>query len=142
MGKINVVIDRPLGSVHPEHNDMIYPINYGYVEGVIAPDGEYQDAYVLGVSKPINQFEGDLIAIIKRSDDVEGKWVVSNKRYTKEEIYEQVKFTEQYFDSEIILGFFYLSRGNHKSSCQHVRIRINYWSNVGKTAGKMPPFRL
>lgn len=32
-------IDRPLGSRHPRHPDMIYPINYGYVEGVIAGDG-------------------------------------------------------------------------------------------------------
>ena len=27
------------GSCHPEHKDMYYPINYGYVEGVLAPDG-------------------------------------------------------------------------------------------------------
>ena len=37
-----------LGSYHPEHKDMYYPINYGYVEGVLAPDGEEQDAYILG----------------------------------------------------------------------------------------------
>ena len=29
---------------------MYYPINYGYIEGVMAPDGEEQDAYILGVS--------------------------------------------------------------------------------------------
>ena len=32
-------IDRPLGSVHPKHPDMIYPINYGYVDGIFAGDG-------------------------------------------------------------------------------------------------------
>ena len=26
---------------------MYYPINYGYIEGVMAPDGEEQDAYIL-----------------------------------------------------------------------------------------------
>ena len=45
---VTVTVDRPLGSYHPEHKDMYYPINYGYVEGVLAPDGEEQDAYILG----------------------------------------------------------------------------------------------
>lgn len=41
---VTVTVDRPLGSYHPEHKDMYYPINYGYVEGIMAPDGEEQDA--------------------------------------------------------------------------------------------------
>mgnify|MGYP002508979944 CR=1 FL=1 len=40
---VTVTIDRPLGSYHPEHKDMYYPINYGYIEGIIAPDGEAQE---------------------------------------------------------------------------------------------------
>ena len=36
-------IDRPLGSAHPRHKEMIYPINYGYVDGVFADDGAEQD---------------------------------------------------------------------------------------------------
>ena len=45
---VKVVVDRPMGSRHPEHTDLIYPVNYGYIEGIIAPDGEEQDAYILG----------------------------------------------------------------------------------------------
>lgn len=30
-----VKVDRPLGSYHPRHPDMYYPVNYGYVEGII-----------------------------------------------------------------------------------------------------------
>ena len=41
---VKVVVDRPLGSYHPKHKYMHYPINYGYIEGIIAPDGEEQDA--------------------------------------------------------------------------------------------------
>ena len=41
-------VDRPMGSYHPEHKDMYYPVNYGYIEEIIAPDGEEQDAYILG----------------------------------------------------------------------------------------------
>ena len=45
MGEIvKVIVDRPLGSYHPEYKGIYYTVNYGYVEGVIAPDGEEQDA--------------------------------------------------------------------------------------------------
>ena len=54
--KVTVKIDRPLGTFHPEHKDLYYPINYGYIEGLIAEDGEEQDAYVLGVNKPVETF--------------------------------------------------------------------------------------
>ena len=47
---VTVTVDRPLGSYHPEYKDMYYPINYGYIEGVMAPDGEEQYAYILGVN--------------------------------------------------------------------------------------------
>ena len=50
---VTVTVDRPLGSRHPEYMDMIYPVNYGYIKGIIAPDGEEQDVYILGVDKPV-----------------------------------------------------------------------------------------
>jgi len=56
-------IDRPLGSAHPKYLDMIYTLNYGYVYGVIAGDGEEQDVYVIGSNKPLERFEGKMIAI-------------------------------------------------------------------------------
>lgn len=100
---VKVIVDRPLGSYHPEHKDMYYPINYGYIEGIIAPDGEEQDAYILGVTEPVKEFVGKIIAVIHRYDDVEEKWVVApaNMSFTKEQILEQVRFQEQYFKSEI-----------------------------------------
>ena len=100
---VRVVVDRPLGSYHPKHKDIFYSVNYGYIEGIMAPDGEEQDAYILGVDVPVKEFEGKIIAIIHREDDVEEKWVVApeNSAFTKEEIMEQVKFQEQYFKSEV-----------------------------------------
>ena len=102
---VKVVVDRPLGSYHPKHKDIYYPINYGYIEGIIAPDGEEQDAYILGVNEPVKEFVGKIIAIIHRKDDVEEKWVVApeNIAFTKDEIMEQVHFQEQYFKSEVRL---------------------------------------
>ena len=104
IGKIvKVVVDRPLGSYHPKHKDIYYPINYGYIEGIIASDGEEQDAYILGIDEPVKEFVGKIIAIIHREDDIEEKLVVApeNIVFTKEEIMEQVHFQEKYFRSEV-----------------------------------------
>ena len=103
--KVKVIIDRPLGTYHPKHKDIFYSVNYGYIEGIIAPDGEEQDAYVLGVSEPVSEFTGKIIAIIKRLDDVEEKWVVApeNMTFTKDEIMKQVEFQEKYFKTEICI---------------------------------------
>lgn len=100
---VTVVVDRPLGSRHPKYEDIVYPVNYGYIPGIMAPDGEEQDAYILGVSQPVAAFQGRVIAIIHRFDDVEQKWVVAPEdvSFTKEEIMAQVAFQEQYFHTEI-----------------------------------------
>ena len=55
-----------MGSYHPGHKDMHYPVNYGYIEGVMAPDGEEQDAYILGVNEPVGKFTGKIIAIVQK----------------------------------------------------------------------------
>ena len=100
---VTVTVDRPLGSYHPEYKDMYYPGKDGYIEGIIAPDGEEQDAYILGVDKPVEKFTGKIIAIVHRSDDVEDKWVVcpENMTFSKEEIREQIQFQEKFYKSEI-----------------------------------------
>ena len=102
---VTVTVDRPLGTAHPDYPEMIYPVNYGYIAGITAPDGEEQDAYILGVSEPVRQFTGRIIAIVRRADDVEEKWVVcpQNMTFAKQEIAEQIRFQEQYFQSEIIM---------------------------------------
>jgi len=102
---VTITVDRPLGSYHPKHKDIYYPVNYGYVEGVMAPDGEEQDAYILGLDEPVEEFTGKIIAIVHRNNDVEEKWVVAPEEitFTKEDIMEQIHFQEQYFDSEIVM---------------------------------------
>lgn len=102
---VKVIVDRPLGSQHPQYKETYYPINYGFVEGIMAEDEEEQDVYILGVDVPVKEFVGKIIAIIHRYDDVEEKWVVvpRNMSYTKEEIKKQVEFQEKYFKSKIIM---------------------------------------
>ncbi len=99
---INVVMDRPLGSKHPKHG-WVYPVNYGYVPNIISGDGEELDAYVLGETKPLEEFTGKVIAIIHRTNDDDDKLIVTNgKNFTDEEIRKATNFQEQYFESEII----------------------------------------
>ena len=106
IGKIvKVTVDRTMGSRHPKYSDIVYPVNYGYIEGVIAPDGEEQDAYILGVDKPVKEFTGKVIAVIHRFDDIEDKWVVAPEgtNFSKEEIERAVHFQEQYFKYSVIM---------------------------------------
>ena len=102
---VKVIVDRPIGSRHPKYPDIIYPINYGYIEGIMAPDGEEQDAYILGVNTPVKEFIGRVIAVIHRFDDVEEKWVVAPDGicYTEEEIMAHVDFQEKYFKYSILI---------------------------------------
>ena len=102
---VTVQIDRPMGSVHPKHPDIVYPINYGYVPGIMGGDGEEQDSYILVVYYPLDRFAGWVVAIIHRRDDVEDKWVVAPKGFepTEEEIRAATHFQEQYFDSWVEL---------------------------------------
>lgn len=102
--KVTVRIDRPIGSRHPDCG-FLYMLNYGYVPGTMALDGEEIDAYVLGEESPVQECTGRVIAVIKRLDDIEDKLVVSTtgKRYSKEEIMRRVDFQEKYFKTKIIL---------------------------------------
>jgi len=100
---VNVKIDRPIG--YKDKFGTVYPVNYGFVEGVIAGDGEEQDVYI--ISKEINEelvvFEGEVVAVIYRKDDMEDKWVATKigEKLSRKEIKKSVEFLEQYFDSEI-----------------------------------------
>ena len=100
---VKVEIDRKLGTKHPKH-DFIYEVNYGYIPNTISGDGEELDAYVLGIDNPIEEFEGECIAVIHRTNDDDDKLIVvpKGKEYLDEEIRELTNFQEKYFESEII----------------------------------------
>jgi len=103
--KVKVIVDRPLCSKHPEH-EIYYLLNYGYIPNTISEDGEEVDAYIIGEFQPLKEFEGVVIAIIHRKNDVEDKLVISKHphKYSKEQIQALVEFQERFFDSEIIMS--------------------------------------
>lgn len=102
--KAYIVIDRPLGSVHPKHSDIVYPVNYGYIPNTISGDGEEIDVYLLGVSVPVRDFNCRIIAVIERLDDNENKLVAvpEGVTFTAEEIKSLTYFQEKYFNTRII----------------------------------------
>lgn len=101
--KIKNLIDRPIGSVHPKHGDIIYPINYGYIPNVFGGDGEELDVYLPGVAEPVSEYTGKIIAVVHRHNDAEDKLVMvpEGMSYTAEEIAGAISFQEQYYNSEI-----------------------------------------
>ena len=101
--KIRIKIDRPFGTKHPKHG-FIYPVNYGYVPNTISGDGEELDAYLLGVFEPIEEYEGECIAIIHRTNDNDDKLVVVpiGKNYSDDAINALTEFQERFFEHRII----------------------------------------
>jgi len=39
-------IDRPRGTPHPRYPDLVYPLDYGYLEGTLSADGGGIDVWV------------------------------------------------------------------------------------------------
>lgn len=100
---VTALIDRPIGSHHPKYEDLVYPINYGYIPGTLSPDGEELDCYILGVYEPKNEYTGVCIAVIHRLNDDDDKLIIAPRgaRFTKSEIEDAVSFQERYFDHEV-----------------------------------------
>lgn len=104
LGKeVEVVFDRPLGSQHPKHG-FTYEVNYGYLEGVKAPDGEDLDAYYLGTDQSLQKARGIVKAIIHRLDNDDDKLVVMPQHVlmSDDEIEKAVNFQEQWFGHEVL----------------------------------------
>jgi inorganic pyrophosphatase len=101
---VGVIIDRPLGSRHPRHPDLVYPLNYGFLPGTTSGDGMPVDAYPLGVDEAVNRAEGVIIAVVVRADGVEDKLAVApaGELHTADQIMAQVRFQERFFDGSIV----------------------------------------
>src|SRR3954453_1543745 len=67
VGGGELVIDRPVGSVHPKVREFVYPLDYGYIAGTAGGDGECVDVWVgsdtrecvTAVTCTIDPFKGD-----------------------------------------------------------------------------------
>ncbi len=105
LGKtVDIEIDRPIGFIHKKNNySLTYPINYGYIPGVIGGDGEELDVYLLGVSEPVKKYSAKIIGIVHRHNDTEDKLIAAPEGsiYYQNEIAEAINFQEQYYETHI-----------------------------------------
>ena len=106
LGKtVTIGIDRPIGFVHEKKDGtrLTYPINYGYIPGVLGGDDEELDVYLLGVDHPVESYTCRIVGIVHRKNDVEDKLVgvPEGMSFTAAEMTEVVHFQEQYYDSYV-----------------------------------------
>jgi inorganic pyrophosphatase/N-acetylglutamate synthase-like GNAT family acetyltransferase len=106
LGKsVSVAVDRPYGSLHPHNPDVLYPLNYGYIENFAGEqDGEFQDAYVYGPEEPVEKFTGIVYGIIFHKDSEHSRWIVTAPGTipSHDNIIQTVAFEEQYYDTRFI----------------------------------------
>ena len=64
LGKVVTIdIDRPIGYLHHKgEKTLLYPINYGYIPGVLGGDGEELDVFLVGVNEAVTSYTGRIIA--------------------------------------------------------------------------------
>lgn len=102
---IDITFDRPLGSAHPRHTDMIYPVNYGFVPGTKAGDGMEIDVYYLSADKPLKNVSAKCIGYVHRLEDNEDKLIATDGEVPAiNEIENRLEFQEKWFKHEIILA--------------------------------------
>ncbi len=101
---VDIVIDRPYGSVHPEFEDIVYPVNYGYIPNSVGGDGEAIDVYLIGLDHPVSTYSCRIIGTVLRLDDNEDKLVGApiGKKFHQAQIEKAVEFQEKYFKTRII----------------------------------------
>ncbi len=105
LGKqIEAEIDRPIGYLHVKGSkQLLYPVNYGYIPGVLGGDVEELDVYCLGEKQPLERFSGRVIAIVHRADDVEDKLVACplDRDFDAHEICREIYFQERFYDTTV-----------------------------------------
>ena len=101
-----ITIDRPYGTRHPEHESIIYPIDYGFVNGTLGTDGHELDVFHGSASTGL---VGTLVTIDHRKGDVEFKLLFDCR---PEEIYLANGFIN--FDRRLMQGALVLRRPMHE----------------------------
>lgn len=93
-------VDRARGSRHPEHPAIIYPLDYGYINGTVATDGHEIDIFV--GSAPTG-LVATIISTDHRKGDTEFKLIYN---CSPEEIYLVngfINFDRRLMEGELVL---------------------------------------
>ncbi|MGN0764575.1 MAG: inorganic pyrophosphatase [Aristaeellaceae bacterium] len=70
MASSRVVIDRPKGTAHPRYPEMIYPLDYGYLQDTTAMDGGGIDVWA--GSDPARGLDAIMVTVdlVKRDSEI------------------------------------------------------------------------
>ena len=90
-----ILIDRPKDKSHPRYPELIYPLDYGYLEGTTAADGDGIDVWIGSLDS--KTLTGILCTFDKIKHDAEIKLLLG---CTKEDIQ-----TIQNFNNEMLTLF-------------------------------------
>lgn len=69
-----IVIDRPGGTPHPKYPAIVYPFDYGYLDGTGAVDGDGVDCW--RGSLPERHVTGAIVTVDTHKADSEVKWLI------------------------------------------------------------------
>ena len=105
---VQIAFDRPVGTRHEKNgNAWVYPINYGYLPGVLGGDGEELDVYLLGVYTPMQEpCLVKIVGAVFRNDDEEDKLLAvlpDAKVPSASDAAKEVDFQERYHASHVEL---------------------------------------
>lgn len=101
LGKTYTVsVIRPIGTRHPTKKNIVYPINYGVIEGQKGADGKELRAYVLGVRTPVSSFTGTVVGIVHRGGECGVRLVLApaGVYVNQARIEEAVHFREKFYN--------------------------------------------
>lgn len=79
-----VVIDRPKGSHHPRYRDVVYPLDYGYLDGTTAGDGDGIDVWIGSTGSPT--ITAVICTVDRRQRDTEIKVLLGCNEHEEEQI--------------------------------------------------------
>lgn len=73
-----------------------YKLNYGIIEGYKSKKNSIQCAYIMGINHPVRNFDGRVIAVVKRHNSKGVVWVVAPKstRFIVNDIKSAIDFAE------------------------------------------------
>ncbi len=107
LGKyVRVRVEISMGS-HDDKTGTVYRLNYGSVESGLDPRSPVKGAYIMGVTHPVRNFEGRVVAVIKLPEK-QGVYVVvspKSKKYIVNDIKQAVSF--MYKDGEYTIECLY-----------------------------------
>jgi inorganic pyrophosphatase len=65
-----ITIDRPKGSKHPRHPEIVYPLDYGYLEETASNDGDGIDIWIGSLPEPRVEGVITTIDLLKRDAEI------------------------------------------------------------------------